>query len=215
MCWCPLWWVSHSRFQLHETVLIVVFGDRHWLNVPFLQQVLWICWVLLWVCIQDVHSFFAVYRRCLYFLTAESGIWKCKFTVVTTGTDLKCLLFFGVCCTGLVLVSLSGYLIEVTLSWANVFSLITLVNAIGLGVFLIFGDAQRVDVKDYSQITVIWPTFLSLCLICETLHLNLTVNPTLSKLELILTLSDAERVWTVLNRKNCCSGWMNSGIIKA
>ncbi|XP_041802054.1 solute carrier family 17 member 9-like [Chelmon rostratus] len=56
---------------------------------------------------------------------------------------------------GLVLVSLSGYLIEVTLSWANVFSLITLVNAIGLGVFLIFGDAQRVDVKDYSQITVI------------------------------------------------------------
>ncbi|KAK2897308.1 hypothetical protein Q8A73_013688 [Channa argus] len=44
---------------------------------------------------------------------------------------------------GLVLVSLSGYLIEVTLSWATVFSIITLVNVTGLGIFLIFGDARR------------------------------------------------------------------------
>ncbi|XP_070825167.1 voltage-gated purine nucleotide uniporter SLC17A9-like [Chaetodon trifascialis] len=56
---------------------------------------------------------------------------------------------------GLVMVSLSGYLIEVTLSWANVFSLITLVNAAGLGVFLIFGDARRLDVEDYTRVVVI------------------------------------------------------------
>lgn len=64
-------------------------------------------------------------------------------------------LFLGVCCTGLVLVSVSGYLIEVTLSWATVFSLITLVNVTGLGIFLIFGDARRVDLEDHSQVNVI------------------------------------------------------------
>ncbi|XP_067384300.1 voltage-gated purine nucleotide uniporter SLC17A9-like isoform X2 [Channa argus] len=56
---------------------------------------------------------------------------------------------------GLVLVSLSGYLIEVTLSWATVFSIITLVNVTGLGIFLIFGDARRVDLQHHSQVTVI------------------------------------------------------------
>ncbi|XP_029011763.1 solute carrier family 17 member 9-like [Betta splendens] len=55
---------------------------------------------------------------------------------------------------GVVLVSSSGYLIEVTLSWAKVFSLITLVNATGLGIFLIFGDARRVDLEHYSELTV-------------------------------------------------------------
>ncbi|XP_037539751.1 solute carrier family 17 member 9-like [Nematolebias whitei] len=56
---------------------------------------------------------------------------------------------------GLVLVSFSGYLIEVTLSWATVFSLITLVNATGLGIFLAFGDAQRVDQPDDCQVIVV------------------------------------------------------------
>ncbi|XP_017264914.1 solute carrier family 17 member 9 [Kryptolebias marmoratus] len=56
---------------------------------------------------------------------------------------------------GLVLVSFSGYLIEVTSSWATVFSLITLVNAIGLGFFLAFGDAQRVDQEDNSRVIVV------------------------------------------------------------
>lgn len=50
----------------------------------------------------------------------------------------------------LVLLSLSGYLIEVTQSWASVFSLTTLVNATGLGLFIIFGDARRVDLEDDS-----------------------------------------------------------------
>ncbi|XP_040007647.1 solute carrier family 17 member 9-like [Xiphias gladius] len=56
---------------------------------------------------------------------------------------------------GLVLVSLSGYLIEVTLSWATVFALVILVNATGLGIFLIFGDACRVDLENYRQAFVI------------------------------------------------------------
>uniref|UniRef100_A0A3Q0RUY4 Voltage-gated purine nucleotide uniporter SLC17A9 n=1 Tax=Amphilophus citrinellus TaxID=61819 RepID=A0A3Q0RUY4_AMPCI len=51
---------------------------------------------------------------------------------------------------GLVLVSVSGYLIEVTHSWATVFALITLVNSTGLGIFLIFGGAHRVD-KVWAQ----------------------------------------------------------------
>ncbi|XP_068195773.1 voltage-gated purine nucleotide uniporter SLC17A9-like [Antennarius striatus] len=53
---------------------------------------------------------------------------------------------------GLVMVSFSGYLIEVTMSWSTVFSLISLVNSTGLGIFLIFGDAQRIDLGDYSQV---------------------------------------------------------------
>ncbi|XP_054652283.1 solute carrier family 17 member 9-like isoform X2 [Dunckerocampus dactyliophorus] len=55
---------------------------------------------------------------------------------------------------GVVMVSLTGYLIEVTQSWAAVFSLITAVHAVGLGVFLYFGDAQRVDLghpKTFTQ----------------------------------------------------------------
>ncbi|KAG7520883.1 solute carrier family 17 member 9-like [Solea senegalensis] len=48
---------------------------------------------------------------------------------------------------GLVVVALSGYLIEVTQSWASVFSLIGLINVTGLGIFLVFGDAHRVDLE--------------------------------------------------------------------
>lgn len=51
--------------------------------------------------------------------------------------------------------SLSGYLIEVTQTWSNVFAVITLINTTGLGVFLILGDAQRVDLEDNSQVLVI------------------------------------------------------------
>ncbi|XP_031701750.1 solute carrier family 17 member 9-like isoform X1 [Anarrhichthys ocellatus] len=56
---------------------------------------------------------------------------------------------------GLVLVFVSGYLIEVTLSWTTVFSLLTLVNGTGLGVFLIFGEGRRVDLYDYKKVTLI------------------------------------------------------------
>ncbi|XP_076022856.1 voltage-gated purine nucleotide uniporter SLC17A9-like [Genypterus blacodes] len=56
---------------------------------------------------------------------------------------------------GLVLVSLSGYLIDVTLSWTTVFAVIVLVNSTGLFVFLVFGDARRVDLHVYSPLIVI------------------------------------------------------------
>ncbi|XP_028308838.1 solute carrier family 17 member 9-like [Gouania willdenowi] len=54
--------------------------------------------------------------------------------------------------SGLVFVSLSGYLIEVTQSWAVIFSLITFLNTLGLVVFLIFGDAIRVDVDEHTPV---------------------------------------------------------------
>lgn len=51
MCWCPLRWVS-LYFSFIKLILVNV--DRYLINVPFLQQVLWIRWELLWVRIQDV-----------------------------------------------------------------------------------------------------------------------------------------------------------------
>ncbi|KAL2103285.1 hypothetical protein ACEWY4_000153 [Coilia grayii] len=47
--------------------------------------------------------------------------------------------------SGILLVYFSGYLVELTQSWDVVFSLLTLVNVMGLSVFLLFGDAQRLD----------------------------------------------------------------------
>lgn len=75
-------------------------------------------------------------------------IYYNTFEISASDSILKHVVFLGVCCTGLVMVSLSGYLIEVMMSWTIVFSLITLVNATGLGIFLIFGDARRVDLQD-------------------------------------------------------------------
>lgn len=53
------------------------------------------------------------------------------------------------------MVFLSGYLIEVTLSWTTVFSLIMLVNSGGLVIYLLFGDARRLDLEDYSPLPVV------------------------------------------------------------
>lgn len=60
-----------------------------------------------------------------------------------------------ICFAGLLMVFLSGYLIEVTQSWTTVFSLITLVNSGGLAVYLLFGDARRLDLEYYSPLTVV------------------------------------------------------------
>lgn len=59
------------------------------------------------------------------------------------------------CRAGVLVVSLSAYLIEVTQAWGNVFAVITLINTTGLGVFLIFGDAQRIDLEDNIQVPVL------------------------------------------------------------
>ena len=138
MCWCPLWWVSsslHSSFIKTVLILVLFFNNflritfcsfNHLINVPFLKQVLWICWVLL-----------LVRMKMFLFLWGYIGYIGYIYTYY----------FFLILCTGLVMVSLSGYLIEVTLSWATVFTLIILVNAMGLGIFIIFGDARRVDLE--------------------------------------------------------------------
>ncbi|XP_016086132.1 solute carrier family 17 member 9-like [Sinocyclocheilus grahami] len=54
--------------------------------------------------------------------------------------------------TGLLLVYLSGYMIEITGSWVNVFSILALVNVIGVTVFIALGEAKRVDQLDQPQI---------------------------------------------------------------
>uniref|UniRef100_A0A8C6T3I4 Voltage-gated purine nucleotide uniporter SLC17A9 n=1 Tax=Neogobius melanostomus TaxID=47308 RepID=A0A8C6T3I4_9GOBI len=48
--------------------------------------------------------------------------------------------------SGVLLMYFSGYLIETTGSWASVFALITTMNLLGLGIFLAFGEAKRVDI---------------------------------------------------------------------
>uniref|UniRef100_A0A8C0X7W1 Voltage-gated purine nucleotide uniporter SLC17A9 n=2 Tax=Castor canadensis TaxID=51338 RepID=A0A8C0X7W1_CASCN len=46
---------------------------------------------------------------------------------------------------GVVGVCLGGYLIEATGSWTCVFNLVAIISNLGLGTFLVFGQAQRVD----------------------------------------------------------------------
>ncbi|XP_057684565.1 solute carrier family 17 member 9-like [Corythoichthys intestinalis] len=53
--------------------------------------------------------------------------------------------------TGLLMVSLSGYAVEVTRSWASVFTLVVSVHTAGLAVFVYFGDARPVDVVQESD----------------------------------------------------------------
>lgn len=48
--------------------------------------------------------------------------------------------------SGVIMVYLSGYLIEASGSWASVFGLITVVNLLGLATFLSFAEARRVDI---------------------------------------------------------------------
>ncbi|XP_077409871.1 voltage-gated purine nucleotide uniporter SLC17A9-like isoform X2 [Vanacampus margaritifer] len=57
--------------------------------------------------------------------------------------------------SGVLMVSLSGYMIEVTQSWASVFSLIAFVHCVGLSAFLYFGDARRVDLKESQSFTLV------------------------------------------------------------
>ncbi|CAL8319454.1 unnamed protein product [Merluccius merluccius] len=55
---------------------------------------------------------------------------------------------------GVLLVSLSGYLIEMT-SYATVFTVIIFINLTGLGLFLLLGDSKRIDQRDYHRLDVI------------------------------------------------------------
>lgn len=59
---------------------------------------------------------------------------------------LYVLMLFCVRLLGVIMVYFSGYLIEATGSWASVFGIITVVNLLGLGTFLSFGEARRMDI---------------------------------------------------------------------
>ncbi|XP_028667556.1 solute carrier family 17 member 9-like isoform X2 [Erpetoichthys calabaricus] len=48
---------------------------------------------------------------------------------------------------GVVLVYFSGYLIDTTGSWASVFTLVSVLNLLGLFTFLVFAEARRVDIE--------------------------------------------------------------------
>ncbi|XP_062935258.1 voltage-gated purine nucleotide uniporter SLC17A9 [Cynocephalus volans] len=48
---------------------------------------------------------------------------------------------------GVVGVYLGGYLIETTGSWACMFNLVAIISSLGLCIFLVFGQAQRVDLS--------------------------------------------------------------------
>lgn len=61
----------------------------------------------------------------------------------------------SLCPAGLLMVFLSGYLIEVTQSWASVYTLLVLVNSLGLTVYLLFGDARRIVLDSYSPVLVV------------------------------------------------------------
>lgn len=48
-------------------------------------------------------------------------------------------------------VCLGGYLTETAGSWTPVFNLVAVVSSLGLGAFLVFGEAQRVDLSPARQ----------------------------------------------------------------
>lgn len=48
--------------------------------------------------------------------------------------------------SGVFFVYFSGYVIDTTGSWASVFALMSLVNVVGLVIFLVFAEAERVDI---------------------------------------------------------------------
>ncbi|XP_078507737.1 voltage-gated purine nucleotide uniporter SLC17A9 isoform X1 [Lissotriton helveticus] len=109
-----------------------------------------------------VSSFFVLclghttsFRNAIILASAAIGLQTFNHSGVSVNVqDLapSCAGFlFGVANTGgallgVVWVYLSGYLIEVTGSWTPVFNLVAVVNSIGLGVFLTFAEARRVDV---------------------------------------------------------------------
>lgn len=63
------------------------------------------------------------------------------------GTALERSAFLPPSAAGVVGVCLGGYLLETTGSWASMFNLVAAVGSLGLCTFLLFGEAQRVDLS--------------------------------------------------------------------
>uniref|UniRef100_UPI00398E7E76 solute carrier family 17 member 9b n=1 Tax=Pristiophorus japonicus TaxID=55135 RepID=UPI00398E7E76 len=95
------------------------------------------------------------YYQALLFISATFGLQTFSHSGVSVNVqDLapSCAgSLFGIMNTGgalvgVALVYFAGYLIETSGSWPSVFNLISIVNTFGLSVFVIFGQAIRVDI---------------------------------------------------------------------
>uniref|UniRef100_A0A4W3IMT8 Voltage-gated purine nucleotide uniporter SLC17A9 n=1 Tax=Callorhinchus milii TaxID=7868 RepID=A0A4W3IMT8_CALMI len=95
------------------------------------------------------------YYRSLLFVSAAVGLQT--FSHSGSSVNVQDLApscagsLFGVMNTGgalagVVLVYFAGYLIETTGSWPFVFNLVSIINMFGLSVYMIFGQATRVDI---------------------------------------------------------------------
>ncbi|XP_067856593.1 solute carrier family 17 member 9b isoform X2 [Heptranchias perlo] len=100
-------------------------------------------------------SYSSSYHQALIFLSTSLGLQTFSHSGVSVNVlDLapSCAgSLFGVMNTGgalvgVALVYFAGYLIESSGSWPSVFNLISIVNTFGLSIFIIFGQATRVDI---------------------------------------------------------------------
>lgn len=78
-----------------------------------------------------------IYTLCPVLTLELTGVWGPGFHGASVSLCLSCPGVIGVC--------LGGYLIEATGSWTCIFNLVAVISNLGLGIFLVFGKAQRVD----------------------------------------------------------------------
>ncbi|XP_006873416.1 PREDICTED: solute carrier family 17 member 9 [Chrysochloris asiatica] len=104
------------------------------------------------LCLGHTSSFF----KSMVFASASLGLQTFNHSGISVNIqDLapSCAGFlFGVANTagalaGVVGVYLGGYLMETTGSWTSLFNLVAIVSILGLCTFLVFGEAQRVDLN--------------------------------------------------------------------
>ncbi|XP_053429395.1 solute carrier family 17 member 9 isoform X2 [Nycticebus coucang] len=103
------------------------------------------------LCLGHTSSFF----KSMVFASASIGLQTFNHSISVNIQDLapSCAGFlFGVANTagalaGVMGVCLGGYLIETTGSWTSLFYLVAIVSNLGLCTFLVFGQAQRVDLS--------------------------------------------------------------------
>ncbi|XP_078092694.1 solute carrier family 17 member 9b isoform X2 [Mustelus asterias] len=103
----------------------------------------------------ELLNYSGSYYQALIFMSASIGLQTFSHSGVSVNVqDLapSCAgALFGVMNTGgalagVILVYFAGYLIETSGSWPSVFNLISIVNVMGLSIFVIFGQATRVDI---------------------------------------------------------------------
>uniref|UniRef100_A0A671QT97 Solute carrier family 17 member 9b n=1 Tax=Sinocyclocheilus anshuiensis TaxID=1608454 RepID=A0A671QT97_9TELE len=100
-----------------------------------------ICEYIMYDC---VFQFFSMGVSTVAFVSATMGLTTFSHSGVSVNVQDLHTLYFNP--NWVIMVYFSGYLIEATGSWASVFGLITVVNLLGLGTFLSFAEARRVDI---------------------------------------------------------------------